>query len=80
MSDLYIYIYRVGLQVSEGGQVEEPLDELGGAGRAQPQEEGMAILQEESPALGQTLLRAAQRRRHTLALQLHVVLRKDRKC
>ena len=65
--------------MSERGQVEEPLDELGGAGLAQPQEEGVAVLQQEGSAVGQAVLGAAQRRRHRLALQLHVVLRKDRK-
>lgn len=48
------------LQVCEGGQVEEALDQVRRAGLAQPQEHGVAVLQQEHAAVAQPLLRAAQ--------------------
>lgn len=50
---------RVWLQVGEGGQVEQVLDEVRWAGLAQPQEHGVSVLQQEHSGVSQPLLGAA---------------------
>lgn len=47
---------HVSLQVGEGGQVEDALDELWRARLTQPQEHGVAVFQQEHAGVGQTLL------------------------
>lgn len=37
---------HVSLQVGEGGQVKDALDEVGWAGLAQPQKHGVSVLQQ----------------------------------
>lgn len=65
---------HVCLQVGEGRQVEEVLDEVGWRRLAQPQEQGVSVLQQERSRVAQTLLRAAQRSRQSLTTRIHVVL------
>ena len=67
---------HVSLQVGEGGQVKDALDEVWRARLAQPQEHGVAVLQQEHARVCQTLLRAAHWSRQSLAADVHVVLRK----
>lgn len=66
---------HVSLQMGEGGQVEEVLDEVWGARLAQPQEHGLAVLQQEHAGVCETLLGAAQRGGRLLAAQVYVVLK-----
>lgn len=47
---------HVSLQVCEGGQVEDALDEVRWDCLAQPQEHGVAVLQQEHAGVGETLL------------------------
>lgn len=67
------------LQVSEGRQVKEALDEVWWAGLAQPQEHGVTVLQQEHASVYQTLLCAAHGSRHSLAANIHVVLKQKSK-
>ena len=64
---------HVLLHVGEGGQVEDVLDEVWWAALAQPEEHGVAVLQQEHAGVSQPLLRAAQRSRHCLTVHLHSV-------
>lgn len=50
------YSDHVSLQVGEGGQVKDVLDEVWWARLAQPQEHGVAVLQQEHARVCQTLL------------------------
>ena len=67
---------HVSLQVGEGRQVEDALDEVGGARLAQPQKQGVSVLQQEHAGVGKRLLRAAHRGGKGIASQVHVVLLK----
>lgn len=60
--------------MGEGGHVEDALDQLWGAGLAQPQEEGAPILQQEHAGICQALFRAAHRSWHHITGNVHVVL------
>lgn len=70
---------HVSLQVGEGGQVEQALDEVWWACLAQPQEHGLAILQQEDARVCETLLRAAHRSGRLLAVDVYVVLKNSTK-
>lgn len=47
---------HVSLQVGEGGQVKDALDEVWRTRLAQPQKHGVAVLQQEHARVSQTLL------------------------
>lgn len=66
---------HVSLQVGEGRQVKDALDEVGRARLAEPQKHGVAVLQQEHAGVCQTLLRTTQRSRQGLAVDIHVVLK-----
>lgn len=70
---------HVSLQVGEGGQVEQALDEVWWACLAQPQEHGLAVLQQEDARVCETLLRAAHRSGRLLAVDVYVVLKNSTK-
>lgn len=65
--------------MGEGGHVEQVLDEVGGAGLAQPQEQGVSVLQQEDARVGQTLLGAAQRGGRSFCAGVRVVLKGKKK-
>lgn len=65
----------MSLQVCERGKVEYALDEVRWARLAQPQEHGVAVLQQEHAGVCKAFLRAAQRGRQSVAADVHVVLK-----
>jgi len=67
--------HYLSLQVGDGGQVEDALDELWRSGLAQPQKHGVAVLQQEHARVRQTLLGAAHRSGRSLCVDVHVVLK-----
>ena len=70
------YSDHVSLQVGERGQVKDALDEVWRAPLAQPEEHGVAVLHQEHAGVRQTLLRTAHWSRQSLAVNVHVVLKK----
>lgn len=63
--------------MGEGGHVEDALDQLWGAGLAQPQEEGAPILQQEHASICQALLRTAHWSWHHITGNIHIVLEEE---
>lgn len=73
------YSDHVSLQVGEGGQVKEVLEEVRRAGLTQPQKHGVSVLQQEHAGVRQALLRTAQRSGQSLAADVQVVLETNKK-
>lgn len=74
LNNQYYYSDHVSLQVGEGGQVKEVLEEVRRAGLTQPQKHGVSVLQQEHAGVCQALLGTAQRSGQSLAADVQVVL------
>lgn len=62
--------------MSEGGNVEEVLDQVWRAGLSEPQKHDVPVLQQEHAGICEPLLGAANRSRHPLTADVYIVLRK----
>lgn len=72
------YSDHESLHVGERGQIKQVLDEVWRARLSQPQEHGVAVLQQEYSRIDQTLLWTAQWSGQSLAANVQVVLKERR--
>lgn len=60
--------------MSEGGHIEEVLDQVRWARLSEPQKHDVPVLQQERAGICESLLGAANRSRHSIAADINVVL------